>query len=99
MSRPGSESGAKIGDGFPRNLGAPACDLPRIASGTGLDRGQAGAEISAAPERTNGEDRWERRSEKISDSVIGAGSRSALIVLKTLGNAAHADPVEGSGAS
>jgi hypothetical protein len=52
MNRPGSESGAKIWDGFSRNLGDPAFDQPTIASGTGLERGQAGAEISAARERT-----------------------------------------------
>jgi hypothetical protein len=34
----------------------------------------------------------------ISDPVVGTGSLSALIVLKTLGNAARADPAEGSGA-
>lgn len=34
----------------------------------------------------------------ISDPVVGAGSLSALIVLMTLGNAARADPAEGSGA-
>ena len=34
----------------------------------------------------------------ISDPVVGTGSLSALIVLRTLGNAARADPVEGSGA-
>jgi RNA-directed DNA polymerase len=35
----------------------------------------------------------------ISEPVVGTGSLSALIVLMKLGNAAHADPVEGSGAS
>ena len=39
-----------------------------------------------------------RESESISDPVFGTGSLSALIVLKTPGNAAWADPVEGSGA-
>jgi hypothetical protein len=52
MNRPGSESGAKIWGGFSRNLGGPVFDLPTIASGTGLERGQAGADISAARERT-----------------------------------------------
>jgi hypothetical protein len=45
-----------------------------------------------------GDEELERGSESISDPVIGAGSRSALIVLMTAGNAARADPVEGSGA-
>jgi hypothetical protein len=42
--------------------------------------------------------RLERDGESISGSVVGIGSRSALIVLMTLGNAAQADPTEGSGA-
>jgi len=99
MSRPGSESGAKIWDGFSRNLGGPVFDLPTVASGTGLDRGQARAELSAAWERTLERIGGSGEAKNISDSVIGAGSRSALIVLKTLGNAARVDPVEGSGAS
>ena len=40
----------------------------------------------------------ERGSESISDPVFGIGSRSAPIVLMTLGNAARADPVEARGA-
>jgi hypothetical protein len=40
----------------------------------------------------------EQGSESISDPVFGTGSRSALMVLTTPGNAARADPVEGSGA-
>lgn len=40
-----------------------------------------------------------RGSETISNLVFGAGSRSASIVLMTLGNAAQADPVEERGAS
>ena len=40
----------------------------------------------------------ERGSETISDRVFGTRSLSALIVPMTVGNAAHADPVEGSGA-
>ena len=39
-----------------------------------------------------------RESESISDPVFDAGSRSASIVLMTLGNAAQADPVEERGA-
>jgi len=39
-----------------------------------------------------------RGSESISDPVFGIGSRSASIVLMTLGNAAQADPVEERGA-
>ena len=39
----------------------------------------------------------ERRSESISDFVFGAGSLSALIVLKTPGNAVQADPADGKG--
>jgi hypothetical protein len=50
--RPGSESGAKVWDGFPRNLGDAVFDPPHIASGTGLERDQALAEVSAARERT-----------------------------------------------
>ena len=45
-----------------------------------------------------GDDGLGRRSESISDAVFGTGSLSALIVLKTPGNAARVDPVEGSGA-
>ena len=41
---------------------------------------------------------WSGEAKNISDPVLSAGSRSALIVLMTPGNAAHADPVEGSGA-
>jgi RNA-directed DNA polymerase len=37
-----------------------------------------------------------RGSESISAAAFGAGSLSALIVLMTPGNAARADPVEGS---
>ncbi len=70
----------------------------QIASGTGLERDQA-RRISPPPGSERGEDRLERRSENISDAVFSAGSRSALIVLMTLGNAAQADPAEGSGAS
>jgi hypothetical protein len=54
----------------------------------------------SSPEGSEQEDEeLERRSESISDSVFGAGSLSALIVLMTPGNAAWADPVEESGAS
>lgn len=69
----------------------------QIASGTGLERGQALAEVSTAREQTR---RWElgRGNESISDPVFGTGSLSALMVLLTPGNAARADPVEGSGA-
>ena len=45
-----------------------------------------------------GDERLERDSESISGPVVGIGSRSALIVLMTLGNAAQVDPAEGSGA-
>ena len=41
---------------------------------------------------------WSGEAKNISDPVFGTGSRSALIVLMTLGNAVRADPVEGSGA-
>jgi hypothetical protein len=62
MNRPGSESGAKIWDGFSRNLGDPAFDQPRLASGTGLERDQA---LRTSPPHGSelGEDRLERRSE------------------------------------
>jgi hypothetical protein len=60
-------------------------------------RGQALAEVSAARERTRRRGLG-RASESISEAVFGTGSLSALIVLKTPGNAAQADPVEGSGA-
>ena len=39
-----------------------------------------------------------RGSESISDLVFGAGSRSASIVLMTLGNTAQVDPAEERGA-
>jgi DNA-binding IclR family transcriptional regulator len=45
-----------------------------------------------------GDEGLEQGSESISDPVFGTGGRSALIVLTTPGNAARADPVEGSGA-
>jgi hypothetical protein len=62
MNRPGSESGAKIWDGFSRNLGDPAFDQPTLASGTGLERDQA-LRISPPHGSELGEDRLERRSE------------------------------------
>src|SRR5450631_184627 len=53
--------------------------------------------------RCHGSKRWrqelERGSESISDFVLDTGSLSALIVPMTSGNAARADPIEGSGAS
>src|SRR4051812_47325666 len=36
-----------------------------------------------------------RASQSISEPVFGAGSRSAFVVLRTLANAAQADPIEG----
>jgi hypothetical protein len=42
---------------------------------------------------------WRGEPKKISDSVFGTGSLSALIVPMMLGNAARADPEKGSGAS
>jgi hypothetical protein len=45
-----------------------------------------------------GDEGLEQGSESISDPVFDTGSRSALMVLTTPGNAARADPVEGSGA-
>ena len=72
-------------------------DQLEIASGTGLERGQALAEVSTARERTRRRELG-RGSESISDPVFGTGSLSALIVLLTPGNAARADPAEGSGA-
>jgi hypothetical protein len=70
----------------------------RIASGTRLDRDQALRNLrrmGANSERIG----WGGEAKNISDSVFGAGSRSALIVPMMLGNAARADPDEGSGAS
>jgi hypothetical protein len=64
----------------------------------GLERDLAYAEVSAARERTEGDGKWERRSEQISNAVVATGRLSALIVLITSGNAARADPTEGSGA-
>ena len=72
-------------------------DQLMIASGAGLETGPGPAEVSAARERTRRR-RLGRGSESISDPVFGTGSLSALIVLMTPGNAAQADPVEGSGA-
>src|ERR1700674_6105075 len=60
-------------------------------------RGQALAEVSAARERTRR--RWVGAGERINKRRrIRHRSLSALIVLKTPGNAARVDPVEGSGA-
>ena len=75
-----------------------SCVRPTESSrGTGLERDQA---LRRSPPQGSerGDGQLERGSESISDPVFGAGSRSALIVLLTLGNAAQADPVEGSGA-
>ena len=99
MNWPGSESGAEVRDGFSRNLGDPVFDQPTIASGTGLERDQARAELSAARERTLERLGRSEEANNISDFVIGTGSLSALIVPMMLGNAARADPDEGSGAS
>ena len=62
MNQPGSESGAKVWDGFSRNLGDPALEQPTLASGTGLERDQA-LRTSPPPGSELGEDRLERRSE------------------------------------
>jgi hypothetical protein len=63
----------------------------------GLERDRAHAEISTARERT-----WRNEvgaGKRINKQpVVGTGSLSALIVLLTSGNAARADPTEGSGA-
>ena len=40
---------------------------------------------------------WGGEANNISDSVFGTGSLSALTVPEMLGNAARADPDEGSG--
>ena len=69
----------------------------QIASGTGLERGLALAEVSTEREQTRRRELG-RGNESISDPVFGTGSLSALMVLLTPGNAARADPVEGSGA-
>jgi hypothetical protein len=72
-------------------------DQPTIASGTGLERDLALRTLhrmGANEERIG----WSGEAKKISDDLVfGTGSRSALIVLMTLGNAVRADPVEGSG--
>jgi hypothetical protein len=68
-----------------------------VASGTGLERDQA-LRISRPRGSERGEDGWSGEAKKISNSVVGTGSRSALIVLLTPGNVARTDPVEGSGA-
>ncbi len=67
-----------------------------VADGAGLRNGaRPMRSVSAAWERTRGRTVG-RMSETISESVFGAGSLSALIVLMTPGNAARVDPVEGS---
>jgi hypothetical protein len=77
--------------------GRSAIDQLQIAEGTGLERDQA---LRKSP--PHGSELGEEvgaGKRIISDSVFGAGSLSALIVLMTSGNAAQADPIEGSGAS
>jgi RNA-directed DNA polymerase len=69
-----------------------------LASGTGLERDQAEVGVFPAEERTERTNPLERGSESISDLVFGTGSLSASVVLLTLGNAAHVDPDEESGA-
>ena len=72
-------------------------DQIRSADGTGLKRGQA---LRWPPSHGSEQERrgLERASESISAPVFGTGSRSALIVPRTPGNAARADPAEGRGA-
>ena len=72
-------------------------DQRKLASGTGLERGQALAEVSTAREQTRRRELG-RGNESISDPVFGTGSLSALMVLLTPGNAARVDPAEGRGA-
>jgi hypothetical protein len=56
-----------------------------IASGTGLERNPAEAGVFPAEEGTARTNPLERGSESISDLVFGTGSRSASLVLLTLG--------------
>jgi hypothetical protein len=96
--RPGSESGAKVWDGFSRNLGDPVYEQLPIAGGAAAG---AGPGLRGCLRRMGANEETRSCSGEtkiISDPVIGAGSRSALIVLRRLGNAARADPEEGSGA-
>jgi hypothetical protein len=58
-SRPGSESGAEVWDGLPRDLGDPAFDQLKQPCGTGLNKlGQALVEVSAAKGANDGDKSW-----------------------------------------
>ena len=90
------------GRGMGRTLQEPGSPGERPISDSRWHRGsRAGpgpAEVSAAWERTEGDEKWGRRSEYISNAVLDAGRLSALVVLMTSGNTARVDPTEESGA-
>jgi len=98
-ARPGSENTAEVRDGSPRNLRDPMSRHARCRTGKPVQenpRPSDGSQSEGARERTRtSERRVGPDRETISGRVQAVGSRSAAIVLRTLGNAADADPVEG----
>ena len=73
-------------------------DQSNAAGGAGLRNGARLLRRTPPQGNERGDDGLGRGSESISNAVFGTGSLSALIVLKTPGNTARVDPVEGSGA-
>jgi len=75
------------------------CDQFCGAGGAGLRSGTGPPGMSSPEGSEQDDEELEPGSESISDPIFGTGSLSALVVLKTLGNAVRADPVEERGAS
>jgi hypothetical protein len=96
--RPASENGAKIQDGIPRNLGDPVCDQSKQPKAQGYKRARLLRRLLLQKSEQRSKD-WSEQANQISEFAVGTGSLSALIVLKTPGNAVRADPDEGRGAS
>jgi hypothetical protein len=87
-----------VWDGFPRNLGDPVHEQLQIAGGAAALSGTWPCGFLRRMGANEEKRSCSGEGEFISDPVFGIGSLSALIVLMTPGNAARADPVEGSGA-
>ena len=75
------------------------CDQFCGAGGAGLRSGTGPPGMSSPEGSEQDDEELEPGSESISDPIFGTGSLSAIVVLKTLGNAVRADPVEERGAS
>ena len=79
------------------------CEILRATNSLrpyGMGRYKQGHTLRLSPLQGNkpGDEELGRGSEQISDLVFGAGSLRAPIVLRTPGNTAQVDPVEGRGA-